>query len=559
MEGLYIEVESKSPDHFLIDIETLVILSIYKLCNNNVKLFLKTSPKKSFNRQLVAVNLRDFKFEVITNIPEIVSYCPLPVIAKKHHVTAGICSVARQLIKSCDTKEITDLLGFREACLMACAETSVWTRFCEIDMINITKNVFENKYVIGDTLTIPPEIARFEYHLSQPVKMHNVYKIAREQNKDVIIDTKTLIKNLNINHTYSEGLYMTLADAILYPLFKIFFQKYPVTKEWLPLTTAWFGRIDKLLERKIDFEICVKNVSQVVKIDFIKRSLYIGDAPSHRTEKGIFTKQTDIEIALKMISSLEIVNKGLPFGVDIVFSWDEVPLKASPLGGALPLKRASRKCEQLENLTKAVCKLTNGKRYKIVDFCSGSGHLGILLAISLPACHVILVENKERSLVRAQETIQTLNLCNISIVQSNLDYYQGNFDVGVALHACGVATDLVLNKCIKQKAHFVLCPCCYGGIKDCHLVTYPRSREFQKLNLNEKSYLNLTHAADQTHDADNMKTKQGYLCMDVIDTDRRFFAESCGYEVSLGKLLPTTCTNKNNLLVGFYKDKEDCL
>ena len=43
-----------------------------------------------------------------------------------------------------------------------------------------------------------------------------------------------------------------------------------------------------------------------------------------------------------------------------------------------------------------------------------------------------------------------------------MDYFNGAFDIGVSLHACGVATDLVIQKCIQNSASFVSCPCCYG-------------------------------------------------------------------------------------------------
>ena len=43
-----------------------------------------------------------------------------------------------------------------------------------------------------------------------------------------------------------------------------------------------------------------------------------------------------------------------------------------------------------------------------MDFCSGGGHLAILLAYLLPQAKVVLVENKAESLRRAMERIQLL-------------------------------------------------------------------------------------------------------------------------------------------------------
>lgn len=113
-----------------------------------------------------------------------------------------------------------------------------------------------------------------------------------------------------------------------------------------------------------------------------------------------------------------------------------------------------------------------------------------------------------------------------------------------------MATDLVIQTCITKRAHFVACPCCYGSIHDCYHLKYPRSEEMSVLN--QKEYLNLAHAADQTH-KDNAKTVQGYKCMDIIDYDRKLQAESNNYDVHLGKLQPEDCTPKNNLLVGILR------
>ena len=67
-----------------------------------------------------------------------------------------------------------------------------------------------------------------------------------------------------------------------------------------------------------------------------------------------------------------------------------------------------------------------------------------------------------------------------------MDYFNGAFDIGVSLHACGVATDLVIQKCIKNSASFVSCPCCYGSVQENHMVTYPRSQEFREAPISFK-------------------------------------------------------------------------
>ena len=104
--------------------------------------------------------------------------------------------------------------------------------------------------------------------------------------------------------------------------------------------------------------------------------------------------------------------------------------------------------------------------------------MGILLAFLIPTSQVVLVENKFESLERAIVRTQELGLKNCSFFQGNLEYFKGAFGIGVSLHACGVATDLVLKMCIENKADFVSCPCCYGKVQENHVLSYPRSKTF---------------------------------------------------------------------------------
>ena len=174
----------------------------------------------------------------------------------------------------------------------------------------------------------------------------------------------------------------------------------------------------------------------------------------------------------------------------------------------------------------------------------------------LPNCRIILVENKEESLRRAESRVKTLGLPNVSFFQCNLDYFTGHFEIGVALHACGTATDLVLAKCVQKRASFVCCPCCYGAIQSNHMLHYPRSSTFLDIVSSSnglfslKHYFVLGHAADQTHDEANEKTSQGNFCMRMIDTDRCFHAQENNYQVILRRMQPFTCSPKNHILVG---------
>lgn len=44
----------------------------------------------------------------------------------------------------------------------------------------------------------------------------------------------------------------------------------------------------------------------------------------------------------------------------------------------------------------------------------------------------------------------------------------------MALHACGIATDMVMEHCIDAGAAFIISPCCYGFIQNAVKFTFPK-------------------------------------------------------------------------------------
>lgn len=182
----------------------------------------------------------------------------------------------------------------------------------------------------------------------------------------------------------------------------------------------------------------------------------------------------------------------------------------------------------------------------------------VVTACMFTCLQLILVENKEQSLKRALARLKILQLRNVTVVQSNLSCFQTGFDIGVSLHACGVVTDLVINKCLQSDASFVVCPCCYGGVRENNLIRYPRCREFNEAGVSYADYLVLGHAADQTQSS-IPKEAQGISCMAYIDHDRAQAAMERGYRVNVCHMNPPTCSPKNHMIIGFDKSLVDKL
>lgn len=557
---IYLEIYSLDEnERCLAPIETVVSLFTMKYCDSKMSVgFVRNNIEYDIGG--FTVDVSDVKYRLLSEkeMPLNASFCELPnVIVNEDTVVAGLCASLRQVIKNTISQnpehDCRGLLGFKDSCLLAPSETSVWTKYCEVDILSSLRNLKEE---LLSKVELPASIARFEAHMSEPVRLHNVYKYTMSK-KYAFNGMVAGEKGDLPEHLYAEGSFLTLADIIIFVCYHIFFNFVSSLEicKLLPLTCKWYDRLMENASITKCLNCMILEPSEMLDISYElpvveKRSLYKSDPKRYKPRNRIFTRQEDVENSLRLIDELGI-NRALniePYGVDMAIDWSKIPYEATPEGGSLPLTRLKRKYEQLENLCKPVLKLAR-EHDIIVDFCSGSGHLGILVAYLLPKCSVILLENKEESLNRSKERVRKLQLKNVTFYQCNLDYFKGHFDIGLSLHACGVATDLVIQHCIRKNAIFISCPCCYGSVHDCHHITYPRSEIFRK-SINKRDYLILGHSADQTHDNKNAKTAQGNECMAIIDSDRRLQAEQFGYVVHLAKLVPPTCTPKNHLLVG---------
>ncbi|XP_058445683.1 glutathione S-transferase C-terminal domain-containing protein homolog [Malaya genurostris] len=537
----------------------------------------------SEHRDSVVVNIENVGVTFHENElwPATPKYCQLPILTINDWIISGLCGICRRIAKthveySQNPKQI---LGFKGNTLLAPAEISMWTKFCEVDVIKCVREVLQQENC--NTYNIPEDIAKFESHLSQPLKTHNIYKLINNVQKVKIssqqeynkLDNETARFNFYENHKFAEGFEKTLADIILFIGFHLFDRRIPLDTlhAKLPRINNWYRQIkaddngelnqicNDLLSNQHCHTISRLIVDQLVVNVPASYSLYKSDTKKLNLlgEKVLTTNQPEVLGILKKVNQLRLDTASIPNDRKInLFDWETVPLEAKPEGGMLPSKRIERKKHQLENLANEVIELAR-PGYIIVDFCSGTGHLGILLACLLPECTIYLLENKEESQQLAMDRVQRLGLSNVVYFQCNLNYFTAHFDIGVSLHACGVASDIVLEKCIDLRAKFVCCPCCYGKICELDAIQYPRSKIFQQSELLLKEYLCIAHCADQTHDLNNSKTNvekshQGFHCMDVIDKDRALRAEEFGYTVIQKRLNPEDCTPKNRLLVGTF-------
>lgn len=571
-------------------INSFLTLYVFNYLNKPESIKLHFINRSSFPKE---TSLIPIKLEVTDSIDKPnnpnVNDLKFPVFVKGSNIfISGLCAVCREIVKSCP--ESAALLGFKQSCLLAPAETSIWTRFCELEAVN-DFNTILSQSTESEVYKIPEMFLRFEGHMKLPVRMHNIYKLAREKantevrpkgKAKVIIDCSDVPKeNLEIEHTFSEGISFTIADVILYPIFKlasiIFPSSFPFLSHF-PIVQTWIESIENFDDQ------CLMHLQNLVYTESLSHenfqgsnfllekpekretsnrdsnSLYKSDPKRYQPRSRMFTSQNEVDARLEKLAPLQLnhsTDDSFDFGDMDQFDWGSIDsdhLEKS----SLPEKRLNRKRQQLTNLANAVSSLVDENRLnlKIVDFCSGTGPLGLLLAKKLPHCTIVILENKAISIELARKRSLELNLTNCLFYQTNLDYFEGKFDIGSSLHACGTATDIVIDKCLKAKASFVSCPCCYGSIQPMPHLQYPQSKQMKSV-LVQKDFLYLAHTADQAHQEGTINTKletieQGRKCMEIVDTDRKMRAEEKGYTVIFTKLQPENCTPKNHLLVGRF-------
>ena len=84
---------------------------------------------------------------------------------------------------------------------------------------------------------------------------------------------------------------------------------------------------------------------------------------------------------------------------------------------------------------------------RVVEFCSGSGYVSIPLGCLLPHMHLTLVDCNPVSIAFGTNRINECGLGPRAETETRrIEDIDSSFDIGIALHACGGATDVSLQK-----------------------------------------------------------------------------------------------------------------
>ncbi|XP_042727407.1 glutathione S-transferase C-terminal domain-containing protein isoform X2 [Lagopus leucura] len=407
---------------------------------------------------------------------------------------AGLSVVLRHIIQKTfeadpSKKNVLELLGFKKTCLKACAEVSQWTRLCEISIPLAVEGFLTASP--EHSQTIPADILQLERKLAEPVRVHNDDKIRRQKlqqqkagakaavsllekeateegktvevhehplpslelsvafsklhvqevsravNREAPLIRRTKTSDLPpLDHVFAEGLYFTLADIVLLPCIHQFLdysKKQDKDLVKLPLISSWYRRVQQVPGVKRAADKCNIQLLQLPELipaseDHLEDFFPVPDNCEKEHENSQFIGGPRPTMTKLMERGIEAKFSPHPCP-DWTIDWPSLPAAVNPGEGKMSRDRALRKQQQLNNLVAAVTKLAKPGDV-IVDFCSGGGHVGIVLAHMMPSCQVVLIENKELSLMRAKDRSDELGLNNISFIQANLDYFNGTFNIG---------------------------------------------------------------------------------------------------------------------------------
>lgn len=243
----------------------------------------------------------------------------------------------------------------------------------------------------------------------------------------------------------------------------------------------------------------------------------------------------------------------------------------------VPRERAMRKRLQIVAVLEALTILMTNTRARtsqlsIYDFCGGCGHIGIAVAAFFPEVHVLIVDRTEKALLIAKSRCRAAELSNIDTLHckvENLPTNSASFDIAIALHACGPASDAVLSQASRCSASVIVVPCCVGAVCnadvrmrpgivfDCNStpskdVAHPaRSSTFASA-LNSSDYALLARAADFGEENVLKRDQWRGVAKALVEHDRLLALREAGYDYTyLVKMRPVHCTPKNDVLIAW--------
>jgi len=167
----------------------------------------------------------------------------------------------------------------------------------------------------------------------------------------------------------------------------------------------------------------------------------------------------------------------------------------------------------------------------VVDAAAGKAYVGLLAADLLGITRVVLIEREARRVAACRAA--AARLCagvTVAVQQGDVGdaaLWPGEPDAVVALHACGEASDRVLDAAVQARARWLfLVPCCYSGA-----VPFSAIAEAKAARMGVPRHAEVRRR----------------IVTGLIDAERTLRLEAAGYETTVIPFVPQAVTPHNLL------------
>jgi hypothetical protein len=154
--------------------------------------------------------------------------------------------------------------------------------------------------------------------------------------------------------------------------------------------------------------------------------------------------------------------------------WEAIPGCLSPnfMNDRLA-NRGERKQQQCESFLR-ICEPVirdllqlHGRTVRVADFGCGTGNASLPLAWAMRSLDVdwTLIDRYAKPVSIVRERVEQAGLTRVKAVHSSIADVQDNFDLVLAFHVCGGASDEAIDKALQLRCSFIMCPCCIGKLK----------------------------------------------------------------------------------------------
>lgn len=214
--------------------------------------------------------------------------------------------------------------------------------------------------------------------------------------------------------------------------------------------------------------------------------------------------------------------------------------------GTFLRKEDRQKAQELAPFLEEVARVAKGPSGLLLDACAGKSALGLLAAelVLAPGWRVCVLERDPARVLAAVSAVALAGASGRAPQQRAIEIRQADVqdasawpnapDVVVALHACGPASDAIIDRAAQAGArHLLLVPCCYGASPKNALADHPI--QGQRL---------LAPVVDVLP---RQALPGRRLAAAIIDIERTLRLEALGYDVDVVEFCAATITPHNLL------------